>query len=649
MEQGGGPLYGAVRWAVLTSSLLMVLASVAEAVSGLSQGLCGATCRAFIELAGPAALLAAFTGVSLYGLVNCPSTAVAVAAAAVLYTRGYDPRAIVVLVLGVAAASAAVYRFLGLPARRCLRASASIMAAPVMLAEGLQGLAKLPAVPPWVAAAAGRLSALTLAPSTCPVCGLDGLLGLGYAALHPAASLPPLGLAALEWLAGLRGGGLPGPVLAALRIVVYLASAGVALAVEAGLPGVEELMVPEKPVDMTEEPRLPPPPPARLPPQPQAAPATLQRGEAGGSTGPRCGVRLRAFVRLAREYGSDEWRRFFEACIKGISIYGYRVEDTIGIGADGIVFRARDEDTGEPAAIKMILPEPLITEDEGSRRTVTKALGLIESLEKEGASLRELSSRSPYIVRLKAIHTDAEKFKLAIRRDSFEIYIKNPPTIIMEYMAGGSLEKLVDMAAPGDPRWVRSASAVLAAAAEALAVIHEEGYVHSDVKPANILLTSPPPGLDQLPAVLAEALRSPEKAPLVPKLSDLGVAARKGEPIKGYTPLYAAPEVLEYDAACTGPSPDPALCSKPLAADPSQDIYSLGLVALQLYTGASKKLLRSWRRVLDDNPSEAKSLLQGKAPPEAAELVARMLSREPGKRPTAREAAEVFRRAALGL
>jgi serine/threonine protein kinase len=217
-------------------------------------------------------------------------------------------------------------------------------------------------------------------------------------------------------------------------------------------------------------------------------------------------------------------------------------------------------------------------------------------------------------------------------------------------MAGGSVEKLLDMARPGEKEWVRLVSAVVAAAAHALKVVHENGYVHNDVKPANILLSNPVPReLRNASRSLVEALTNPGRAKVIPKLSDLGVASRKGELVKGFTPLYAAPEILLYEATClSGTAGDAELCAKPLLSEPSQDIYSLGVVALQLLTGARKKLLSSYMQLVHSDPGAARKLLAGKASQEIIELVVEMLSLEPSRRPSAARVAEVFSRYALG-
>jgi len=343
-----------------------------------------------------------------------------------------------------------------------------------------------------------------------------------------------------------------------------------------------------------------------------------------------------------------------EECWLSREVYGYRVEAVIGRGGFGVVLRAREKYTGEPAAVKVILPAPV--EAEGSTVTRT-ALELVYGLERESSSLRELSRESRYIVALRAVHIDAEKFRLALERDDPAIYLENPPALIMEYMAGGDLENLLEqaMAVNGAEQlrrsrdWARAASAIIAAAAEALASIHARGYIHGDVKPQNILFTEQPPAS---PSVLARSLASALRGgpgPL-PKLSDLGSATRIGEPVQNITPLYAAPELLLYDALCQSPEARRSgpRCLEPPRADPSLDIYSLGVVALRLLAALGRGELEAWRRsgVLDSPQSTRQLLERLGVDGETVGFIARMLSPEPGERPSADEVARFFRRKA---
>ncbi|PJF01654.1 serine/threonine protein kinase [Streptomyces carminius] len=123
----------------------------------------------------------------------------------------------------------------------------------------------------------------------------------------------------------------------------------------------------------------------------------------------------------------------------------------------------------------------------------------------------------------------------------------------MDLVRGGSLAHLIGDYGPLPPGYV---CVLLDQLLSGLAAVHAEDVVHRDVKPANILLD-------------ATGTRRPHL-----RLSDFGVAMRKGEPrlteadyVVG-TPGYFAPEQL------LGAEPDfPA------------DLYAAGLVAVYLLTG----------------------------------------------------------------
>ncbi|MEU6326121.1 protein kinase [Streptomyces sp. NPDC047049] len=123
----------------------------------------------------------------------------------------------------------------------------------------------------------------------------------------------------------------------------------------------------------------------------------------------------------------------------------------------------------------------------------------------------------------------------------------------MDLVNGGSLAHLIGDYGPLPPRFV---CLLLDQLLAGLAAVHAEGVVHRDIKPANVLLEATGTGRPHL------------------RLSDFGIAMRKGEPrlteanlVVG-TPGYFAPEQLQ------GAEPDfPA------------DLFAVGLVALYLITG----------------------------------------------------------------
>ncbi|MFC7305920.1 serine/threonine-protein kinase [Streptomyces monticola] len=124
----------------------------------------------------------------------------------------------------------------------------------------------------------------------------------------------------------------------------------------------------------------------------------------------------------------------------------------------------------------------------------------------------------------------------------------------MDLVKGGSLAHVIGDYGPLSPRYVCT---LLDQLLSGLTAVHAEGVVHRDIKPANILLEATGTGRPHL------------------RLSDFGIAMRKGEPrltetnyVVG-TPGYFAPEQM------LGDEPDfPG------------DLFAVGLVALYLLEGA---------------------------------------------------------------
>ncbi|WP_437922817.1 serine/threonine-protein kinase [Sorangium sp. So ce291] len=108
--------------------------------------------------------------------------------------------------------------------------------------------------------------------------------------------------------------------------------------------------------------------------------------------------------------------------------------------------------------------------------------------------------------------------------------------IALEWIARGSVR---DVLRAGDAAALAPVARWARPLARALARIHERGYVHADVKPANVLLRN-----------LGE-----------PVLSDFGLARPRGAPSAGGSPGYVSPE---------------RLAGRP--SDPRDDVYGYGRV-----------------------------------------------------------------------
>ncbi|WP_215910850.1 serine/threonine-protein kinase [Streptomyces coffeae] len=119
--------------------------------------------------------------------------------------------------------------------------------------------------------------------------------------------------------------------------------------------------------------------------------------------------------------------------------------------------------------------------------------------------------------------------------------------LVLEYVRGGSLDRWP----PVPPEL---AARVGAQIADALAALHGEGIVHCDIKPGNIVVTEGGSA----------------------KLTDFGTAYRLGNRHSitpntaiGYTPAYAAPEVVRGEP------------------EPASDVFSLGATVYALVTGST--------------------------------------------------------------
>jgi len=135
----------------------------------------------------------------------------------------------------------------------------------------------------------------------------------------------------------------------------------------------------------------------------------------------------------------------------------FAIEKLIGQGGMGEVYLGRDEQTGEPVAIKRLKPELLAADPDIVTRFV-----------QEGDALRQL--HHPNIVRM-----------LAAATHNLTYYL------ILEYVAGGSLQEYLEKHGPLPISRVLEIALDLA---DALTRTHRLNIIHRDLKPANVLLAT---------------------------------------------------------------------------------------------------------------------------------------------------------------
>ena len=185
----------------------------------------------------------------------------------------------------------------------------------------------------------------------------------------------------------------------------------------------------------------------------------------------------------------------------------FRIEQRLGEGGMGMVFRATDTKTGQAVAIKTLLPE------------AAKDAGLRKRFEREAQILRKIEH--PNFVRFVEYGSGSSE----------------PAYVVMELLDGNALSKLIlDESRLVPERALHITRHVLAG----LHYVHQLGIVHRDVKPDNV--------------VIVPAQSDPEFA----KILDFGIArlaepegaektklTQKGE-IFG-TPAYMSPEQVRGD------------------------------------------------------------------------------------------------------
>ena len=257
----------------------------------------------------------------------------------------------------------------------------------------------------------------------------------------------------------------------------------------------------------------------------------------------------------------------------------YVIERELGRGGQATVYLARDERHGRLVALKVL--EPALLREDGSSQGAR--------FQREIAFAARLSH--PHILPLYDSGAAAGR-----------LYYVTP------YVNGESLrDRLTRIRRLPLDQAVR----VLRDVARALAHAHRQGVVHRDIKPANILLNQE-----------GDAL-----------VSDFGVAKAldgaeipDGSLVLG-TPAYMAPEQAGGGSAI----------------DHRADLYSFGVVAYELLTGATPFPGRTRQELMAAHLAEVPRPIaasQPELPPALATLVDRLLAKRPGDRP--RDATEVL-------
>jgi serine/threonine protein kinase/tetratricopeptide (TPR) repeat protein len=258
----------------------------------------------------------------------------------------------------------------------------------------------------------------------------------------------------------------------------------------------------------------------------------------------------------------------------GQTLGHYRIEEKLGEGGMGVVYRARDTHLDRLVAIKVLRPDA-VANPERKRRFVQEA--------KSASALNH-----PNIIHIYDISND-----------------DGADYIAMEYVAGQPLDRLLGPS--GLPR--TDALKYATQVADALAAAHEAGIVHRDLKPANVMVT----GKGHV------------------KLVDFGLA-KLTEPDAAVDSAATRTQVAQTEeGALLGTvaymSPEQAQGAK---VDGRSDIFSFGAMLYEMLTGrrpfSRRTPIETLAAILRDDPPPAG------AGPELDRLIARCLAKDLAER-----------------
>ncbi len=259
----------------------------------------------------------------------------------------------------------------------------------------------------------------------------------------------------------------------------------------------------------------------------------------------------------------------------------YRLEEKLGEGGMGVVYRARHSFLRRPTAVKLLPPDRAGADD---LRRFEQEVQLTASL------------THPHTITI---------FDYGHTADGLFYYA-------MEYVDGLSL---TDVVARSGPQPEGRVVELMRQAASALVEAHGVGLVHRDIKPGNLMvqLSHPHGGGGDFVKVLDFGL--------VKELRRGGGIELTNESNLAGTPQYMAPESIL--------SPD--------EVDPRADLYALGAVGYYLLTGThvftGQSVVEVCGHHLHSAPEPPSTRLGAAVTPELEQLMLRCLAKGPSDRP----------------